>query len=82
MYLIATIAQVSILLIMAKKLSNLGFHLSFPFFLKKKLILFDLFFFYEAWEAGLDPDNHVAPYLTATSDAIGTTFLVLISYII
>jgi len=34
-----------------------------------------------AWQQGLDPDNHVVPYLTALGDAVGTLSLVVISYI-
>ncbi|XP_004363313.1 hypothetical protein CAOG_03585 [Capsaspora owczarzaki ATCC 30864] len=32
-----------------------------------------------AWARDLDPDNHVVPYLTALSDLIGTTSIVLLS---
>lgn len=29
-----------------------------------------------AWRTGLNPDNHVAPYVTSLADALGTTVLV------
>lgn len=35
-----------------------------------------------AARAGLDPDNHVVPYLTATGDALGTAFLITIASLV
>ena len=31
-----------------------------------------------AWDRSLNPDDHVAPYLSAISDLLGTTLLVVL----
>lgn len=45
------------------------------------LLLFADWLSSRAWKAGLDPDNHVVPYLTSLGDAIGTTVLVACAHI-